>query len=238
MSTLGRWILFGWLFLLIVVLGLAGGFLLYTRVVIGVSLTDQFALLKLPAELRVDAHTEQIAELTLLGRVAVNVPFRHEALPLPLKGQYRTNLELDTWVPLRMDIRYRDTLMVETGLDVSADTGMIYSWLPELPVRGVLPVRFELPVDILVPVETMVRLQFSGQVLAAIDQVVTPSVDTKLTTTLDLDLDIESPVLNRFSATVIPQERSVPIILDDSVLELPLQDLGFFRAGGGRVPIQ
>ena len=189
MSILGRWILFGWLFLLIVVLGLVGGFLLYTRVVIGVSLTDQFALLKLPAELRVDAHTEQIAELTLLGRVAVNVPFRHEALPLPLKGQYRTNLELDTWVPLRM-----------------------------------------------VPVETMVRLQFNGQVLAAIDQVVTPSVDTELATTLDLDLDIESPVLNRFSATVIPKERSVPIILDDSVLELPLQDLGFFRVGGDRAP--
>jgi hypothetical protein len=128
--------------------------------------------------------------------------------------------------------------MLETDLAVSADTGMIYSWLPELPVKGVLPVRFALPVDILVPVETMVRLQFSGRVLAAIDQVVTPSVDTKLTTTLDLDLDIESPVLNGFSATVIPKERSVPIILDDSVLELPLQDLGFFRAGGGRVPIQ
>ncbi|WP_297798336.1 hypothetical protein [uncultured Marinobacter sp.] len=232
MSALGRWILYGWLFLLVLALGLVVGFLLYTRVIIGVSLTDQFALLRLPAELRVDAHTEENAELTLLGRVDVSVPFRHEALPLPLKGQYRTNLDLDTQIPLRMEIRYRDTLTVETDLDVSADTGMIYSWLPELPVRGVLPVRFDLPVDIVVPVDTMVRLQYNGEVLAAIDQVVRPSVDTELATSLNLDLDIESPVKNRFSATVIPDKRSVPIILDDSVLELPLQDLGFFRVGG------
>lgn len=234
MSVLGRWILYGWLFVLIVALGLLGGFMLYTRVVIGVSLTDQFALLRLPAELRVDAHTEENAELTLLGQVDVKVPFRHEALPLPLKGQYRTQLDLDTMVPLRMEIRYRDTLTVETDLDVSANTGMIYSWLPELPVRGVLPVRFDLPVDILVPVETMVRLQYSGEVLAAIDQVVRPSVDTELTTSLNLNLDIESPVKNRFSAIVTPEKRSVPIILDDSVLALPLQDLGFFRVDAER----
>lgn len=234
MSALGRWILYGWLFLLVLALGLVVGFLLYTRVIIGVSLTDQFALLRLPAELRVDAHTEENAELTLLGQVDVRVPFRHEALPLPLKGQYRTNLDLDTQIPLRMEIRYRDTLTVETDLDVSADTGMIYSWLPELPVRGVLPVRFDLPVDIVVPVDTLVRLQYSGEVLAAIDQVVRPSVDTELATSLNLDLDIESPVKNRFSATVIPDQRSVPIVLDDSVLELPLQDLGFFRVDGER----
>lgn len=234
MSALGRWILYGWLFVLILALGLVGGFLLYTRVIIGVSLTDQFALLRLPSELRVDAHTEENAELTLLGRVDVQVPFRHDALPLPLKGQYRTNLDLDTQIPLRMEIRYRDTLTVETDLDVSANTGMIYSWLPELPVRGVLPVRFDLPVDIVVPVDTMVRLQYSGEVLASIDQVVRPSVDTELATSLNLDLDIESPVKNRFSAIVIPDKRSVPIILDDSVLELPLQDLGFFRVDGER----
>ncbi|MEQ9545669.1 MAG: hypothetical protein RIK85_06660 [Marinobacter sp.] len=234
MSALGRWILYGWLFLLVLALGLVVGFLLYTRVIIGVSLTDQFALLRLPTELRVTAHTEEKAELTLLGQVDVKVPFRHEALPLPLKGQYRTQLELDTMVPLRMEIRYRDTLTVETKLDVSADTGMIYSWLPELPVKGVLPVRFDLPVDMVVPVDTMVRLQYNGEVLAAIDQVVRPSVDTELMTSLNLNLDIESPVKNRFSAIITPEKRAVPIILDDSVLKLPLQDLGFFRVDGER----
>ncbi|EON91192.1 hypothetical protein MARLIPOL_14870 [Marinobacter lipolyticus SM19] len=233
MSALGRWILYGWLFVLVVALGLLGGFMLYTRVIIGVSLTDQFALLRLPAELRVDAHTEENAELTLLGQVDVKVPFHHEALPLHLKGQYRTQLDLDTMVPLRMEIHYRDTLTVETDLDVSANTGMIYSWLPELPVRGVLPVRFDLPVDMVVPVETMVRLKYSGEVLAAIDQVVRPSVDTELLTSLNLNLDIESPVKNRFSAIITPEKRAVPIILDDSVLKLPLQDLGFFRVDAG-----
>ena len=43
---MGRWVLWGWVSLAVIVAGLFLGFVLYSRIVIGVGLQEQFALLK------------------------------------------------------------------------------------------------------------------------------------------------------------------------------------------------
>ena len=48
---MGRWVLWGWVSLAVIVAGLFLVFVLYSRIVIGVGLQEQFALLKLPESL-------------------------------------------------------------------------------------------------------------------------------------------------------------------------------------------
>ena len=60
---MGRWILWGWVALAIIVVGLVLGFMLYTRIVIGIGLQDQHALLHLPETLIVQTRAEEEAAM-------------------------------------------------------------------------------------------------------------------------------------------------------------------------------
>jgi len=150
---MGRWVLWGWVALAVIVVGLVLGFVLYTRIVIGIGLKDQHALLHLPEALIVQTRAEEEAAITLQGRVEVDVPFKHEALPLPLKGTYKANLALDTMVPLRMTIEYEDVIPIETTVAIEGDTKLISKWLPRMPIEGELPLKLDVPVSLKVPVD-------------------------------------------------------------------------------------
>jgi hypothetical protein len=157
---MGRWILWGWVALAVIVVGLVLGFVLYTRIVIGIGLQDQRALLHLPETLIVQTRAEEEAAITLRGRVEVDVPFKHDALPLPLKGTYKANLALDTMVPLRMTIEYEDVIPIETTVAIEGDTKLISEWLPRMPIEGELPLKLEVPVSLKVPVDTQIRYRW------------------------------------------------------------------------------
>ncbi|WP_300523582.1 hypothetical protein [Alcanivorax sp.] len=222
---MGRWVLWGWVALAIVVVGLVLGFVLYTRIVIGIGLQDQQALLHLPEALIVQTRAEEEAAITLRGRVEVDVPFKHEALPLPLKGTYKANLALDTMVPLRMNIEYEDVIPIETTVAIKGDTKLISKWLPRMPIEGELPLKLDVPVSLKVPVDTRIRFVYDGPVQVGFDQTIYPPVDTTLHTAIDLDKEVSAPITNVFEARVIPNNRELPIILTDTRLTLPLQDL-------------
>jgi len=222
---MGRWVLWGWAALAIVVVGLVLGFVLYTRIVIGIGLHDQHALLHLPEALIVQTRAEEEAAITLRGRVEVDVPFKHEALPLPLKGTYKANLALDTMVPLRMNIEYEDVIPIETTVAIKGDTKLISKWLPRMPIEGELPLKLDVPVSLKVPVDTRIRFVYDGPVQVGFDQTIYPPVDTTLHTAIDLDKEVSAPITNVFEARVIPNNRELPIILTDTRLTLPLQDL-------------
>ena len=57
---MGRWILWGWVALAVIVVGLVLGFVLYTRIVIGIGLQDQRALLHLPETLIVQTRALEL----------------------------------------------------------------------------------------------------------------------------------------------------------------------------------
>ena len=222
---MGRWILWGWVALAVIVVGLVLGFVLYTRIVIGIGLQDQRALLHLPETLIVQTRAEEEAAITLRGRVEVDVPFKHDALPLPLKGTYKANLALDTMVPLRMTIEYEDVIPIETTVAIEGDTKLISEWLPRMPIEGELPLKLEVPVSLKVPVDTQIRFVYDGPVQVGFNQTIHPPVDTVLRTAINLDKEVSAPITNVFEARVVPDNRALPIILTDTRLTLPLQDL-------------
>lgn len=222
---MGRWVLWGWVALAVIVVGLVLGFVLYTRIVIGIGLQDQHALLHLPEALIVQTRAEEEAAITLRGRVEVDVPFKHDALPLPLKGTYKANLALDTMVPLRMTIEYEDVIPIETTVAIKGDTKLISKWLPRMPIEGELPLKLDVPVSLKVPVDTRIRFVYDGPVQVGFNQTIYPPVDTTLHTAIDLDKEVSAPITNVFEARVIPDNRALPIILTETRLTLPLQDL-------------
>ncbi|MEE2602120.1 MAG: hypothetical protein VX595_03560 [Pseudomonadota bacterium] len=222
---MGRWVLWGWVSLAVIVTGLFLGFVLYSRIVIGVGLQEQFALLKLPESLIVQTRAEEDAAITLQGRVEVDVPFKHQALPLPLRGTYKANLALDTMVPLRMTIEYQDVISIDTTVAIEGDTKLIADWLPRIPLEGELPLKLDVPVSLKVPVDTRIRFVYDGPVQVGFDQTIRPPVDTTLHTAINLDEEISAPITNVFEARVIPDNRALPIILTDTGLTLPLENL-------------
>lgn len=226
---MGRVILWGWIALIAIVLGLVIGFILYSRLVVGIGLTDQLATLRLPPNLVVEAETDDLADITLQGEVAVDVPFKNDALPLPLKGDYRTIMQLDTDVPLRLMIEYEDVIPITTEAAIDTNAREIISGLlPRHPIVGNIPLEFDLPVKLRIPVDTVIRFQYTGPVLVSMDQVITPAVDTVLNTSITLNHDVSAPVLNRLRARIHPHDPDLSIILTDTVLRLPLRDLNIF----------
>jgi hypothetical protein len=80
-------------------------------------------------------------------------------------------------------------------------------------------------VSLKVPVDTRIRFVYDGPVQVGFDQTIYPPVDTTLHTAIDLDKEVSAPITNVFEARVIPNNRELPIILTDTRLTLPLQDL-------------
>ncbi|MDX1802765.1 MAG: hypothetical protein R3292_01705 [Alcanivorax sp.] len=223
--SLARWVLGGWLALIIIVVGGFVGFTLYTHIVVGVKLRDQAALLKLPEDLIVQARATRKAAITLQGQVDVDVPFKNDALPLPLQGTYRTRISLDTLVPLHMEITYNDEIPVQTSMKIDGDTGVVFKWLPHFPLKGEVPLQLKVPVALKVPVDTKIRFKYTGPALITVNQTIHPPVDTILKTRINLDKAVDAPVTNTFAARVIPKERSLPVVLTHTLLQLPLRNL-------------
>ena len=231
---MGRWVLWGWIALIVIVVGLVLGFVLYTRIIIGIGLKEQAAILQLPEELVVQTRTTDLAAITLQGQVDVAVPFKDEGLALPLKGSYRTLMSLDTEVPLRMVIEYNDVIPVETSVSLDTDASLVSPLLPRLPIRGDIPLTIDVPVSLTIPVDTVIRFVYDGPVLVGMDQTIYPAVDEILHTSITLGHDVDAPVTNIFNARVVPDNRSMPIILTDTKLTLPLRDLNIFQVEEGR----
>lgn len=225
---MGRWVLYGWVVLIVVLLGLVVGYLLYSRLLLSLTLEDQAALLNLPENLVVNTQAQEKADITLRGDVGVDVPFKDDALALPLKGNYRAKLSLDTQVPISMNIHYQDVIPVETTVSIAGDTSLVYGWLPKLPLRGDIPIKLMVPVDLDIPVDTAIRFVYSGPVDIGLDQTVYPPVDTVLHSRIHLDQDVSAPITNHFDARITPDDRALPIILTNSLLTLPLRKLGLF----------
>lgn len=221
----GRWILGGWIVLLIIVLGVGIGLWGYTRLVVDIRLQDQPAVLRLPPQLVVSTQAAEKADIGLQGNIKVAVPFKNPALPLRLKGAYRADLSLDTKVPLKMTIHYHGSIPVTTTVSFDSNTGIVYKWLPHFPLKGKIPVKIQIPVDLAVPVDTHIRFQYDGPVVVGFNQLVHAPVDTVLNTVLHLDKEVEAPITNTFRARLIPDNRDLPIILNDTTLKLPLRDL-------------
>ena len=124
-----------------------------------------------------------------------------------------------------MTIEYQDVISIDTTVAIEGDTKLIADWLPRIPLEGELPLKLDVPVSLKVPVDTRIRFVYDGPVQVGFDQTIRPPVDTTLHTAINLDEEISAPITNVFEARVIPDNRALPIILTDTGLTLPLENL-------------
>lgn len=216
--------------LLLIVLGGGLGFFAYTRLALGLHLRQQAVLLGLPASISAEVRTLSPARVGLQGEVSARIPLR-QTFMVPLRGSYEADVAFDAEVPLKTVIHYRGTVPVATTASLAGSTGLVLdkSWLPKFPLRAQVPLRFDIPVNLAVPVDTRIRLAYRGPLRFSLDQRLAVPVDTVLRSRFPLAREAEAPVRTAFRLRAVPP-ASVPVIIEDAKLELPLAGVRLQRS--------
>jgi hypothetical protein len=227
MITLRQTIITGWLLVLLSVIGAVIGFVLYSKLVIGVSIERQLSSIKFGDAFVIDTETTNIANFRFSGSVPIELPLNAVELPLTLKGTYTANIDIDTRIPIDIDAHFSENILVETNLDVASDIKLVSRWLPRLPVTGVIPIRFELPVGFSVPVRTTMPFKYHGPVTFSVDQTITPNTDHVISTSMQLDHTTQAPIKNHFQVSVNGEQAQIPISFDDVTVQIPLSTIKY-----------
>jgi len=211
--------------------GAALGFWLYLHLVVRLTLTDQPGHVLLPPQARAIAEATNKITIKLDGYIDATVPFK-QTLDLPLQGNYDADVKLDTSVPIRMVIRYRGVVPVDTYADIEGTTDFTYQKLKRLrnvKFKARIPLRFEQPVSFTVPVDTSIRLNYRGPLKLALNQRIRAPVDTVLKTRLKAVREITTPILARFGMNVRFPQEPVPVIVKHADLGLRIKGLRLER---------
>lgn len=227
MTKAGRIITAGWVLLLLSLVGAALGFLLYSKLVIGVSIERQFSFIKFGEAFIIETEATNIADFQFVGSVPIQLPLKAVALPLAIKGTYTANVDIDTRIPIDISAQFSERILVDTNLDVVSDIKMVSSWLPRLPVKGVIPIRFELPVAFSVPINTTMPFKYHGPVTFSLDQTIHPKTDQIISTNLQLNHRTTAPIKNRFKVSVTGEQAQIPISFDDITVHIPLETIRY-----------
>lgn len=216
---------------LLVIVGGVFGFWLYAHLILRLTLTDQPGHVLLPPTARVSAEATNRITIQLNGYIDAIVPFK-QTLSLPIKGDYDTEVKLDAWVPIKMVIKYRGVVPVDTFADIEGTTDFTYQNLKRLrnvKFRAKVPLKFEQPVSFTVPVDTRIRFVYQGPLRLALDQTITAPVDTVLHTRLKAVREITTPILARFDMNVRFPREPVPVIVKHADLGLRINGLRLER---------
>jgi hypothetical protein len=211
--------------------GAALGFWLYLHLVVRLTLTDQPGHVLLPPQARAIAEATNKITIKLDGYIDATVPFK-QTLDLPLQGNYDADVKLDTSVPIRMVIRYRGVVPVDTYADIEGTTDFTYQKLKRLrnvKFKARIPLRFEQPVSFTVPVDTSIRLNYRGPLKLALNQRIRAPVDTVLETRLKAVREITTPILARFGMNVRFPQEPLPVIVKHADLGLRIKGLRLER---------
>lgn len=227
MTTAGRIITAGWVLLLLAILGAALGFLLYTKLVIGVSIERQLSFIKFGHAFEIETQATNIADFRILGSVPIKLPLNSVALPLELKGTYTANVDIDTQIPIEISARFNESILIDTNLEVISDIKMVSRWLPKLPVKGVIPIRFELPVAFDVPIDTQMPFQYHGPITFSLDQTISPTADQFISTRMELNHQTTAAINNRFKVSVDGEKALIPISFDNVTVQIPLSTIKY-----------
>ncbi|MBQ0781128.1 MAG: hypothetical protein KBT79_10005 [Thalassolituus oleivorans] len=227
MITLARIIIGGWILVVLAVIGAILGFVVYSNVVMGISLKQQASLIRFDSPLTFNTDLNSNINFRLLGDIPISVPLNNLRIPFHIKGQSQAQLDIDSSIPLNLTADFSDTILIETDLEVAAGTELVSSWLPNLPVRGTIPIRFELPVAFTVPVNTSLPLSYHGPISFYVNQTITPNIQQTITTSMHIDQMITAPVTNTFYGSMHAQDASIPITFDNVLIDIPLENIKY-----------
>jgi hypothetical protein len=193
------------LLLLTAVIAAAVGALIATLVVSGftahVPLLDQRLNIVMPPDLPVQVEVLQAGAPGAPPDASTGVPVR-------LNETLKLNVDFDTMVPLRMNVRYRGSIPVKTDIPINTQVRTrVLGVTMTLPIEGSIPLNLSLPVDLNIPIDQLVRLKFSAPLSGRINQI----VHIPLRASLEARIRFADPL--------------IPITVRQTELALPLRDL-------------
>ena len=208
-------------------IGAVAGFVIASRIVVGLTLADQKAALTFPDSLSVDVAVTNILDVVLDGTIDASVPVDQE-VTLPLKGRYRTELDLSTPVDINMNIVYDGLIPVNTHADITARAP--FNFEDVRTFRGIvfnarIPMNLQLPVRFEVPVNQTIDFRYKGEVVAGLDNVVEVPLRTVIDTSLDVNERVSTPVSSTFGMRMRMPDDPQRVIIDHADLRLPLSTL-------------
>jgi len=219
--------------LVLALLAFAGsllGFLAYAHLSVNLGLAHSPAVLRLPTNLVVSAHTQRDVEVRLAGQISAEAPV-DQPLQVPLSGRYPVIAQLATKVPLDFTITYNGAIPVRSTASVEGTTDLIIKsrFLPKFPLRMDLPLNFDVPVSLKVPVKTAIDVVYKGPLLIDFNQVVNTHLKTTLKTTLPVQQDMTLPVVADFGLGIQLEDKPLPAVIRHADLKFPIKSLGFER---------
>jgi hypothetical protein len=211
----------------VLVLGVALGFFIYTRLIFGFTLKDQPAMLKLPPSFDGNVRATNKVTIQLNGYIDATVPFK-QTLNLPVEGAYDADIVLDTIVPVQFTIVYKGLIPVDTIADIHGRTDFLYQNVKRLrnvAFAAKIPLKFEQPVSFTVPINSQLHIVYHGPLHMNLKQTIAAPVDTVLHTRIKAVREITTPILARFGLRVRPPAEPIPVILTHADLRMRLDSL-------------
>lgn len=240
MSRRGAWppALFGFAAVAVITVGAMAGFALFGRLVLHLQLKDQPGAITLPAEFDATAKVTNVLDIVMRGTITAKVPFRQQ-LDLPLEGRYRTEVSLDTVVPVKFDVTYEGTIPVDTIADIEARANFNFQDVKgfrNMDIKAKLPMKMNLPVKLTAPVDTGLRFAYTGPMVMGLNQTLRADVDTLIDTSLKVDQSVSAPVTADIPLRVFAPRHPIKAVITQADLALALGTLRLGRAEDNNGP--
>lgn len=202
------------------------GVLIYLRLVVGMDLSQQQILMRLPEGLRALVDITDPVPIKIDGLVNARVPI-DQTFQLPLKGSYVAQVEFNTQIPLKTTVTYRGSIPIRAFADLRGSTALVVNsrFLPQFDLMARVPLNFDLPITLTVPIETEIALAYRGPLQFSLNQQVAVPVRTTLNTQFALHREAQAPVLAKIGLHVHAPSAAIPVLIEQADLRLPIQQL-------------
>ncbi len=219
-----------WLVLLAVLIGAAAGGALvalwvFRNVDARLLLSNQPAKITIDEKLQVTARALDNLNIRLDDTIQTKVPV-NQIITVPVKEQLNVVADFDGTIPIKMDVKVRDQIVLDQVLDLNAviDAELLGDKL-KLPIRGKVPVKAIVPVSLDIPVNQPVRLKFSAPVGVRVQQALTVPLVTVIDAAIPIQADLSVPVRSDIPAEAVFTRDPIDATIVESDLRLPLRTL-------------
>ncbi len=226
--------------LAVVVLGGLAGYLLFSYLVFGFTLSRQPGMVTLPEQFYASAKVTNRLDIIMHGEIFAEVPFKQD-VELPLRGRYRSEVEIDAPVPVKFDVVYDGTIPVNSIADITARANFNFQDVKSyrnLEIQARLPMQMALPVKLTAPIDTTLRLQYKGPLIMGVNQTIRAPVDTTLSTVLRVNQQVSTPVSADMKLLVYAPKQPVGVEVTHADIRMRLRTLRLERAVNTAEPVR
>lgn len=224
-GAIGFWLL---LLLILAVAAIGGGIVgywVFKNVDARLLLTDQPAMVTIPAPLEVTADVLNNLDITLDDTISTKVPI-DQVVSIPVDETLHLIAKFDAMVPIKLDVNVQQTISLdqEVYVDAVVEAQVLGDTL-QLPIRGNIPIKAEIPINLTIPIDQKVRLKFTAPVAAKLRQNLTVPLKTTIDADIPIHADLSVPVTSAMKARVYFPPEPTRIIIEYADLKLPLRTL-------------